>query len=50
MKFKSNLPIILASSSKIRCKILADANIDFTAMSPLYDEDNEKKLLVIYTF
>lgn len=45
MKFKAIKPIILASSSSIRAKILADAYIDFIAISPFYDEDNEKKKL-----
>jgi septum formation protein len=45
MKFKAIKPIILASSSLIRAKILADSYIDFIAISPFYDEDNEKKKL-----
>lgn len=45
MKFNSTKPIILASSSKIRSRILNDSGIDFTAVSPFYDEDNEKKTL-----
>jgi septum formation protein len=45
MKFKTTRPLILASSSKIRAKILADANIEFSVISPLFDEDNEKKFL-----
>jgi septum formation protein len=45
MKLKTAKPLILASSSKIRAKILADANIEFSVISPLFNEDNEKKFL-----
>lgn len=37
--------LILASSSKIRKKILEEVDLDFEVMAPLYDEDEEKKTL-----
>jgi len=38
--------IILASTSKVRKKILEDAALDFKVIAPFYDEDEEKKKLV----
>ncbi len=37
--------LILASSSRVRKKILQDVGIDFEVISPFYDEDSEKKKL-----
>lgn len=37
--------IILASTSKIRSKILSDARVKFEVIAPEYDEDQEKKSL-----
>ena len=37
--------LILASTSKIRQKILQETELDFEVMTPLYDEDEEKKKL-----
>lgn len=45
MLIKPTAPIILASSSKIRARILQEAGLEFEAISPLYDEDEEKKNL-----
>ena len=45
MLIKLSKPLILASSSKIRQRILQEAGLDFKVMSPLYDEDEEKKTL-----
>jgi septum formation protein len=46
MKITANLPIILASSSKIRSQILADSNIPFVAISPNFDEEKCKNHLI----
>ncbi len=40
-----NCKIILASTSKVRKKILEEVGLKFTVMAPLYDEDLEKKNL-----
>src|SRR3989338_2268438 len=40
---KQKIKIILASESKIRKKILEDANLDFEAIAPDFDEDLYKK-------
>lgn len=40
-----NCRLILASTSKVRKKILQDCGLDFEVMAPLYDEDSEKKKL-----
>jgi septum formation protein len=45
MLIKLSKPLILASSSKIRQRILQEVGLDFKVMSPLYDEDEEKKTL-----
>jgi len=45
MLIKMRAPLILASSSKIRKKILQEVGLEFKAMAPLYDEDEEKKSL-----
>lgn len=37
--------IILASTSKVRKKILDESGLEFKVMRPLYDEDREKKNL-----
>lgn len=37
--------LILASTSKVRKKILTESGLDFEVVPPLYDEDNEKKNL-----
>ncbi|MBU6140647.1 MAG: septum formation protein Maf [Proteobacteria bacterium] len=37
--------LILASTSRIRKKILIDSGINFEVIAPFYDEDNEKKKL-----
>ncbi len=37
--------IALASTSKVRKKILTESGIDFRVLAPLYDEDGEKKNL-----
>lgn len=37
--------LILASTSKVRKKILSESGLDFEVIAPLYDEDNEKKNL-----
>ncbi len=42
---KHNCRLILASSSKIRQKILQESGLEFEVMKPLYDEDEEKKTL-----
>ena len=39
-------PLILASSSKIRKRILEEVGLSFEVVKPLYDEDNEKKKLI----
>ncbi len=44
MLIEQNLPIILASASEIRRKILGDAGIKFEVIKPLFDEDKEKHL------
>lgn len=46
MLIKHNLPIILASASKVRKEILASCGLSFEVINPLYDEDREKKFLV----
>ena len=45
MLIKQNRQIILASSSKIRAKILAEHGLKFEIIKPFYDEDNEKNFL-----
>jgi len=45
MLVKMRAPIILASSSKIRQRILQEVGLEFKVMAPLYDEDEEKKNL-----
>jgi len=45
MLIKQNRHIILASSSKIRAKILAEHGLKFEIIKPFYDEDNEKNFL-----
>ena len=45
MLIQSNCRIILASSSKVRQKILQEAGLKFEVMAPLYNEDEEKKNL-----
>ncbi|MBP7709826.1 MAG: septum formation protein Maf [Rickettsiales bacterium] len=40
-----NCKIILASTSKVRKKILEEAGLKFVVVAPLYDEDEEKKNL-----
>ena len=45
MLIKHHRSIILASSSKIRAKILQEHNIQFEVIKPFYDEDNEKNFL-----
>lgn len=45
MLIKQNCRLILASSSKIRKKILQEVGLEFEVMAPLYDEDEEKKTL-----
>lgn len=47
MLINHNSPIILASSSNIRKKILESVGLRFEAMSPFYNEDEEKKSLTI---
>ena len=43
--FKQNAPIILASTSKIRKKILEEVALNFKVIAPTFDEDKEKKKL-----
>jgi septum formation protein len=45
MLLQQNHKIILASTSKIRKKILEEVGMDFTVIAPTYDEDKEKKKL-----
>ncbi len=40
---KQNCRLILASTSKIRKKILEDSKLDFEVMAPLFDEEEAKK-------
>lgn len=40
-----NSQLILASTSKIRKKILEDSGLNFKVVTPLFDEDNSKKNL-----
>ncbi len=42
-QLRQNCEIILASSSKIRQRILAECQIDFTTILPLFDEEKAKK-------
>jgi septum formation protein len=42
-QLRQNCEIILASSSRVRKRILAECHVDFTAMSPLFNEDKAKK-------
>jgi predicted house-cleaning NTP pyrophosphatase (Maf/HAM1 superfamily) len=43
MLIQHNCRLILASTSKIRKKILAEAGLKFEVITPLFDEDKEKK-------
>jgi len=45
MLIDHNCRIILASTSKVRKKILDEAGLKFSVITPLYDEDLEKKNL-----
>ena len=45
MLITSNCPIILASTSKIRKKLLKQLALKFSIQKPLFDEDHEKKYL-----
>jgi septum formation protein len=45
MLIKQNFPITLASTSKVRKKILEEAGLNFTTRAPDYDEDEAKKLV-----
>ena len=45
MLIKQNVEIILASSSKIRQKILTESGFNFKVIKPFYDEDAEKQNL-----
>lgn len=45
MLIDCNCKIILASTSKIRKKILEEVGLNFAVVAPLYDEDSEKKKL-----
>lgn len=45
MLIERNCKIILASSSKVRKKILDEAGLKFEVIAPFYDEDSEKKKL-----
>lgn len=47
MLINNNFPIILASSSYIRKKILESVGLKFEIITPFYDEDEEKKSLNI---
>jgi septum formation protein len=49
MIIQSKAELILASSSKIRKKILQDSGLTFKVIKPLYDEDIEKKKLAKLT-
>ncbi len=49
MIIKQNCKIILASSSKIRQKILQDCGLNFDVVKPFYDEDSEKKNLTHFS-
>lgn len=42
---KQNCHLILASTSKIRKRILEESGFDFEVIAPTYDEDEEKKKL-----
>jgi septum formation protein len=42
-QLKQNCEIILASSSKIRKRILAECHVNFTTISPFFNEDKAKK-------
>lgn len=44
-RLQQNCEIILASSSKIRQRILAECHIDFTTILPLFNEEKAKKNL-----
>lgn len=43
MLIKQNSPLILASTSKIRKRILDEVGLKFEVVPPLFDEDGEKK-------
>ena len=43
MLIKQNAPLILASTSKIRKRILDEVGLEFEVVTPLFDEDEEKK-------
>ncbi len=42
-RLRQDCEIILASSSKIRKRILAESHVNFTTISPFFDEDKAKK-------
>ena len=45
MLIRHNCQLILASTSKIRQKILEESGLQFKAVAPLFDEDESKKTL-----